>query len=110
MTNCKTNNNMNHQVVRFLKEKLNLTNFLEVKSSSIVKGKKPHAWQRLTNGRNCSKTDMAVKSQLNFSGNRKKKLGKCCDIIEFLERAVYNRKVGSWLSTTIEYQRFKWVI
>lgn len=62
MTNCKTNNNMNHQVVRFLKEKLNLTNFLEVKSSSIVKGKTPHAWQRLTNGRNCSKTDMAVNS------------------------------------------------
>lgn len=50
----------NHHVVKCLKENVNFSNWLVIKFCSMVKGIMPHAWQRLTNGRSCSKIDILI--------------------------------------------------
>lgn len=58
VANCKMKMKENQIVVKCLKENVNFMNFFVDKLFCIVYGIKPQAWQRLTNGLNCSKTDM----------------------------------------------------
>ncbi len=70
----------NHQVVRCRKENVNFSNLLVIWFCSIVKGIMPQAWQRLTNGLSCSKTDIFVCDKILsvlVRGNLKEEWGKC---------------------------------
>lgn len=67
---CKDVTNKYHRVIRFLNEKPNPSNFSFAGSYLIVNGMNPHAWQRLTKGRNCSMGGILL---LTFGSNAVRK-------------------------------------